>query len=48
MPTRILFLDHGHIIEDGTHDSLLAAGGRYAQFWNTRESAAEWHLNEPD
>ncbi|MCI1650412.1 ABC transporter ATP-binding protein [Bifidobacterium tibiigranuli] len=45
---RILFLDHGHIIEDGTHDSLLAAGGRYAQFWNTRESAAEWHLNEPD
>jgi ATP-binding cassette, subfamily B, bacterial len=27
---RIVVLDHGRIVETGDHDSLLAAGGRYA------------------
>lgn len=30
---RILVIDAGRIIEDGTHDSLVAAGGRYATLW---------------
>ncbi len=30
---RILVLDEGRIVEDGSHDALLAAGGLYAQFW---------------
>ena len=30
---RIITLERGEIIEDGTHPSLLAAGGRYAQLW---------------
>ncbi|MFD4355645.1 ABC transporter ATP-binding protein [Nocardia sp. NPDC058518] len=30
---RIIFLDHAHIEEDGTHDELLHQGGRYADFW---------------
>jgi len=34
---RIIVLDDGHIVEDGTHDALLAAGGLYAGFW-TRQS----------
>ena len=28
---RIVVLDHGRIAEIGSHDALLAAGGRYAQ-----------------
>jgi len=30
---RILVLDGGKIVEQGTHDALLAAGGLYAGFW---------------
>jgi ATP-binding cassette subfamily B protein len=31
---RILVFDKGHIIEDGTHATLLASNGRYAQLWH--------------
>ncbi len=30
---RILVLDDGKIVEDGTHDALLAQGGLYSDFW---------------
>ncbi|TAN04329.1 MAG: ABC transporter ATP-binding protein/permease [Rhodanobacteraceae bacterium] len=30
---RILVLDHGRVVENGTHAELLARGGRYAALW---------------
>ncbi|WP_299294765.1 ABC transporter ATP-binding protein [uncultured Tateyamaria sp.] len=30
---RILVLDDGKIVEDGTHDALLESGGLYSEFW---------------
>ncbi|MFD4630650.1 ABC transporter ATP-binding protein [Streptomyces sp. NPDC058284] len=31
---RVVFLDGGRIVEDGSHDELLRRNGRYADFWN--------------
>jgi ATP-binding cassette subfamily B protein len=30
---QILVMDHGRIVERGTHHALLAHGGAYAQMW---------------
>lgn len=35
---RILMLEKGQIIEAGTHDSLIARNGKYAQMWQAQAS----------
>ncbi|MFI5844978.1 ABC transporter ATP-binding protein [Catenuloplanes sp. NPDC051500] len=37
---RILVLDHGRVVEQGTHAQLLAAGGRYGHLWQSWNGGA--------
>ncbi|HLS78969.1 MAG TPA: ABC transporter ATP-binding protein [Nocardia sp.] len=41
---RVLFLDGGRVVEDGTVSELLDAGGRFAEFWRHQHDAADWRI----
>lgn len=32
---RIIFIENGEVVEEGTHHQLLAKGGRYNHFYRT-------------
>ena len=37
---EILVMDHGHIVEQGTHEGLLAQRGFYADLYNSQFAEA--------
>lgn len=41
---RVLFLEDGRVVEDGTVDGLLADGGRFAEFWRQQDAASGWRI----
>jgi ATP-binding cassette, subfamily B, bacterial HlyB/CyaB len=38
---RIITLDHGRVVEDGTHENLVRKGGRYASLFRTQAGLHE-------
>ncbi|WP_306368756.1 ABC transporter ATP-binding protein [Nocardiopsis sp. CC223A] len=37
---RVVVMDHGRVVEQGTHAELVAAGGRYADLWRSWQGTA--------
>ena len=33
---KIIVLDEGHVVQEGTHDQLLGQDGLYRTFWQAR------------
>lgn len=42
---HIIVMEKGHLIEEGKHDDLVAAGGRYAKMWNHYTEAIDWKIS---
>jgi ATP-binding cassette, subfamily B, bacterial HlyB/CyaB len=38
---RIVAIEAGRLVEDGSHEALLRAGGRYAQLWRLQSRDPE-------
>ncbi|MFC3109162.1 ABCB family ABC transporter ATP-binding protein/permease [Undibacterium arcticum] len=45
---QILVLEHGRIVERGTHTQLLVADGAYAQMWARQQAKQEEAANSPE
>jgi ATP-binding cassette subfamily B protein len=41
---KIIVVDRGKIAEEGRHDALVAAGGRYSRMWEQYSGAMDWNL----
>lgn len=42
---KIVVLDSGAVVEEGTHDQLAAGGGLYARMWEDYNKAATWRIS---
>ena len=42
---QILVVDHGRIVQHGTHDQLMQQKGIYTDFIEKRKSAINWKIN---
>ena len=42
---QILVVDHGKIVQSGTHDELMTQAGRYQDLWNNYTAALTWKFS---
>jgi ATP-binding cassette subfamily B protein len=45
---QILVMEHGRILERGSHAELLAQDGRYAEMWALQQASADEPSDPPD
>jgi len=41
---KIVVLEEGSLVEEGTHDGLLSKNGTYAKMWNIQQESFSWNL----
>ena len=42
---KIIVLDRGVVVEEGSHDALVNAGGLYARMWDDYNQAVQWRIS---
>lgn len=42
---KIIVMERGHLVEEGKHDDLVAANGRYSKMWNHYTEAVDWKIS---
>jgi len=42
---RIIVLDSGKVVEQGTHEELAKAGGLYSRMWADYNQAVQWRIS---
>ncbi|MDR0585802.1 MAG: ABC transporter ATP-binding protein/permease [Treponema sp.] len=45
---KILVIDGGRLVEQGRHDELVNAGGRYSRMWEQYTGATRWKLTQKE
>jgi len=45
---KIIVLDEGHAVEEGTHEELLTTGGLYARMWEDYNKAVRWRITSEE
>jgi ATP-binding cassette subfamily B protein len=45
---RIIVMDHGRMVEEGTHEALLAQDGLYARYWSRQSGGFLGEASEPE
>ena len=45
---RIFVIDRGFVVEQGTHEELVAQGGLYARMWRDYRTSATWRIEGGD
>jgi ATP-binding cassette subfamily B protein len=43
---NIVVIDRGRLVEEGTHEALVKAGGRYCRMWEQYTGAMNWSLTK--
>jgi ATP-binding cassette subfamily B protein len=43
---KIVVLEEGRIVEQGTHNALMRAGGLYRRMWDEQQKVREWKFGE--
>ena len=45
---KIIVLDSGHKVEEGSHEELVKSGGLYSRMWEDYNKAVRWRITSEE